>query len=644
MKTLIRFSIPIIFLLLIFQPTAGFSQKDSVAIWSGALIKSKSQDEGLAINDRIKKYLQKSNDQQFVAYATNFLRAAAKTKSPRYVFYDLFDFCFQQSLINGLDKTFNLAVLKMEDDPDFSNHDVKYQLYYFYTHFYYNLKEYFYAAKYLDIFLKDGISAFPESMQSSIELNALTTLALIDQHTYNIDTAIQRFTAILELSKVKENAAWEGITSGNLAYTLSLAKRFEEAIPLYKRDDELSIRSNELGSSLRAEISLGQLYLRFNKLDSAFNYIDSSRNLLANLLSANETPGDSYLEEQQEIMSFFGNYYNQTGDYEKSSVYFTKAFVLNDSIQKIENESHLKQVFQHFEVTKNLNEINELQNEIKDKKRSITFVIIVVVAIACILVLVSIFFLRLLSKNKLLKKQNETINRQRASLQKINGENYQLFSMISHDVRGPAASVHRLLQLAVKKEMDADSFEKFLPSLLENSTNLKTTIESLLTWSMAQFHGIETKSEPVEIKSLIDKMILLFQNQAKEKSILLQNNCANHLALIDINQFEIILRNTISNAIKFSYPNSVIQFNSQEVAAGIELSVTDCGMGMTAEQIDIVLNKSDSKTTKGTSGEKGIGLGLNLVKDFLFKNSGTLKIESKIDQGTTMVFTVPKAI
>ncbi len=644
MKPLMRFNILVLFLLILFQPTTGFSQRDSVSIWSGALIKSKSQDEGLAINARIKNYLQKRSDLHYLADATHFLRAAAKTNSPRYVFYDLFDFCFQESLKRALDKDFNLAVLKMEDDPDFSNHDVKSQLYYFYTQFYYHLKEYYYAAKYLDIFLKDGIAAFPESLQTPIELNALTTLALIDQHAYKIDTAIQRFTAILELSKVRKNAAWEGITSGNLAYSLYLANRFEEAIPFYKRDDELSIKSNEPGSSLRAKISLGQLYLQLNKLDSAFIYIDSSRNLLTNLLSANEIPGESYLEEQQEVLSFFGNYYNQTGDYKKSSVYFTKAFVLNDSIKKMENLSHLKQVFQHFEVAKNVNEINELQNEIKDKKRSFTFVIIVVAAIACILVLVSIFFLRLLSKNKLLKEQNETINLQRASLEKINGENYQLFSMISHDVRGPAASVHRLLQLAARKKMDPDSFESYLPGLLANSSNLNTTIESLLTWSMAQFRGIETKPEPVEIKSFIDKMILLFQNQAKEKSILLQNNCANHLALIDISQFEIILRNTISNAIKFSYLNSLIQFNSQEVAAGIELSVTDSGMGMTAEQIDNILNKTASKTTLGTSGEKGIGLGLNLVKDFLEKNSGTLKIESKIDQGTTMVFTVPKVV
>jgi len=644
MKPLIRFNVLIIFLLLLFLPTSGFSQKDSVAIWSGALIKSKSQDEGLAINARIKNYLQKRNDQDFIVDIAYFLKVAAKSNSPKYNFYNLFYTLLGESVRRDLEKDFNRIVLRMKDDPDFSNHDVKYQLYYFYTQFYYHLKEYYYAARYLNIFIKDGKTVFPENMQTAVDLNALTTLALIDRNTGNLTKAIEQFTAILELTKVKQNAAWEGITSGNLAYTLCLANRFAEAVPFYKNDNELSIQNNDPGGSLRAKISLGKIFLRLNKFDTASIYIDSASNFLANLLSVKISPNDRYLKERQEILSFWGNYYNQTGDYKASGLYFTKAFLLTDSIQQEEKLSHIKQIFQHIEVDKYVNEINELHNELKDKQRSFTFVVIVVAAIACIFILLSYFFLRLLSKNRLLKKQNETIDQQRASLQKINGENYQLFSMISHDVRAPAASVHRLLQLAVRKKMGADDFEIFLPGLLTNSTNLNNTIESLLTWSMAQFNGIETKPESVEIKSFVDKMILLFQNQAKEKSITLQNNCAIHLALMDINQFEIILRNTISNAIKFSYPDSIIQFNSHDAVAGIELSVTDNGMGMTEEQIDNILNKSTSKTTQGTSGEKGFGLGLKLVKDFLEKNSGALKIESQIDQGTKMVFTIPKAV
>jgi signal transduction histidine kinase len=640
MKSIIKGAI--LLLILFFQQALCFSQNDSVDIWANALKDCKSQKEALATNSRIKNYLPKCNDQLLIANTTYFLKIAAKSNSPKYIFYDLFYIFENESQKRKLEKEFNLTVLKMETDPDFSNNDVKYQLYYFYSQFYYHLKDYYYAAKYANLFLKNGKNAFPENMQSNIKANSLTTVALIERNKNNIDTAIKQFRAILELTKLNKNAAWEGITSGNLAYTLSLDNRLQEAIPYYKKDDELSVKSNELGSALNTKISLGELYFKLNKPDTAFQYIDSANKLLTTLLIADKTANNSYLAEQQDIFSFLGNYYNQTGDFKKSSNYFAKALLLKDSVQRIERKSHLQQIAQNIEVDKNVNAINELRLEIKDKKHYLTFVIIVVIAVACILILLSFFLLRLLSKNKKLEEQNEIINQQRVELEEINTENYKLFSIISHDVRGPAASVHRLLQLLGRKKPNLEDFEKLLPSMLANSTNLNTTIESLLTWSKTQFNGIETQPETVEVKSFIDKIIPLFQEQANAKSIVIQNDCIAQHILIDKNQFEIIIRNTISNAIKFSHPDSVIRFNLKDTGTNIQLSLIDKGVGMTEEQLDNIINKNTLKTTTGTTGEKGVGLGLKLVKEFTEKNAGILKIESIPGVGTSLIFTFPK--
>jgi signal transduction histidine kinase len=633
----------ILLLTLCFQQSVGYSQQDSTTIWATELMNSKSQEEGLAVDLRIKNHLQQNSDKELIFNTTYFLQEAAKAAAAKYIFYDLFYIFQNESQKRKLDKEFNLAVLKMEENPTFASHDVKYQLYYFYSQFYYHLKEYYYATKYINLFLAGGKNAFPENIQSNIDLNSLTTLALINRNKNNTAVSIEQFKEILELSKAKKNSAWEGITSGNLAYALTLANRLSEAIPYYKRDEQLSLQNNEPGSALNTRISLSELYLKLNKLDSAFKYSESANQLLASIIASGKRDNNFYLDEQQQIFSFFGNYYNQTGDFKKSSNYFTRAFLLRDSIQQEQKTNHLQQIVQNIEVDKNINAINELHNEIKDKKQYLNFIITVAVAVTSILLLLAYFLVRLLSKNKTLKAQNEIINQQRAALEKINSDNYKLFSIISHDVRGPAATLHKLLQLMASKKMGSDDFERLLPSVLANSTNLNATIGSLLTWSTSQLNGMQTKPETVEIKSFIDSIILLFQEQAKTKSITIENNCYPQPVFIDKNQFEIIVRNTISNALKFSHPGAVISFNLKDSGNNITLTLSDTGVGMTATQIDNIIHQQDLKTTTGTTGEKGVGLGLKLVNEFMEKNAGTFKIESTVGVGTTLIFTIPKA-
>ncbi|MDN3656037.1 tetratricopeptide repeat-containing sensor histidine kinase [Ferruginibacter paludis] len=633
----------ILSLTLCFQQSVGYSQQDSTTIWANELMNSKSQEEGLAVDLRIKNHLQQNSDKELIFNTTYFLQEAAKAAAAKYIFYDLFYIFQNESQKRKLDKEFNLAVLKMEENPTFASHDVKYQLYYFYSQFYYHLKEYYYATKYINLFLAGGKNAFPENIQSNIDLNSLTTLALINRNKNNTAVSIEQFKEILELSKAKKNSAWEGITSGNLAYTLTLANRLSEAIPYYKRDEQLSLQNNEPGSALNTRISLSELYLKLNKLDSAFKYSESANQLLASIIASGKRDNNFYLDEQQQIFSFFGNYYNQTGDFKKSSNYFTRAFLLRDSIQQEQKTNHLQQIVQNIEVDKNINAINELHNEIKDKKQYLNFIITVAVAVTSILLLLAYFLVRLLSKNKTLKEQNEIINQQRAALEKINSDNYKLFSIISHDVRGPAATLHKLLQLMASKKVSTDDFERLLPSVLTNSTNLNATIGSLLTWSTSQLNGMQTKPETVEIKSFIDSIILLFQEQAKTKSITIENNCYPQSIFIDKNQFEIIVRNTISNALKFSHPGAVISFNLKDSGNNITLTLSDTGVGMTATQIDNIIHQQDLKTTTGTTGEKGVGLGLKLVNEFMEKNAGTFKIESTVGVGTTLIFTIPKA-
>jgi signal transduction histidine kinase len=639
-KSLVHFVLLPICLFLL-QPAVA--QKDSTRLLGEALKECNTKAEGEAVNARIEHFVKQYSDKDLTANTNYFLSEAAKASLAKDIFHQLFYFFEGEYQQRNLEKEFNLLALKLEDDPDFAAHDVKYQLYYYYATFYYHLKEYYYAGKYTQLFLNDGSTTLPENIQANSELNAYTILALINRNTGNLDTATQQFKAILELSQVKKNTAWEGITAGNLAYSLFLANRFLEAIPYYKNDERLSVETNETASALRARISLGEVYLKLCQPDSALTYINSASQLLDSMRATGKFVQGDYLEDQQELFTFFGNYYHQTGDFKKSSDYFSNASLLQDSVQREEKTKRLQHLVENMEVDKNINALNELHNNIKDKRFYLFLIGTVVIAGVCILMLLSFFVVRLLARNKKLTKQNDIIKRQRTQLKKINAENYKLFSIISHDVKGPAASVNRLLQLLGRKLVSAEDFEKMLPGMLTNSANLNSTIESLLNWSTAQFNGIETHPETVEIKAAIDKIIPLFLEQAQEKSVVIENDCVPQPVWVDKHQFEIIVRNATANAIKFSHPNSVIRFTVQDTGTHVALTLTDAGVGMTEEQIDHIINKPSFKTTTGTTGEKGVGLGLKLVKEFVEKNAGTFKIESTIGVGTNLTFTIPKA-
>ena len=115
------------------------------------------------------------------------------------------------------------------------------------------------------------------------------------------------------------------------------------------------------------------------------------------------------------------------------------------------------------------------------------------------------------------------------------------------------------------------------------------------------------------------------------------------MVFIDKNHMDIILRNFTSNAIKFSKQNSIIQFNLIDTGDFVELSVIDEGTGLTEEQVNNILNNTTMKSAVGTFGEKGIGLGLLLTKEFIEINGGRLQIKSELNKGTTMSFTIPKS-
>jgi len=161
------------------------------------------------------------------------------------------------------------------------------------------------------------------------------------------------------------------------------------------------------------------------------------------------------------------------------------------------------------------------------------------------------------------------------------------------------------------------------------------TLENLLQWSYAQMKGWTFNLTTLWAHDLAAKCITLFTEAAKGKSITLENKVdKDALFVADRNHVEMILRNLVHNAIKFTNPGGRVTLSAKQEAESFRISVADTGTGMTAEQVTNLFSTEPVKTLRGTQGERGTGLGLMLCKEMLDQLGGYIEVESKPGRGS----------
>lgn len=236
----------------------------------------------------------------------------------------------------------------------------------------------------------------------------------------------------------------------------------------------------------------------------------------------------------------------------------------------------------------------------------------------------------------------QTILQEQADeLKDLNTVKDKLFTIISHDLRSPLASLSSILDFAESGDISAEEFKQFLPSLAQNVENTSRLIENLLFWSKSQLEGESIIPEIFDINDLIEQSIEFFTAKAAEKKIALSRQLNEPcLAYADKSMMQLVIRNLISNAIKFCNEGDRITVSASSQHDKVLVCVKDTGIGMSEETRNKVMG-AETYTTLGTKKERGTGLGLTLCKDFVAKNKGTLTVESEPGKGSNFCFTLP---
>jgi len=239
------------------------------------------------------------------------------------------------------------------------------------------------------------------------------------------------------------------------------------------------------------------------------------------------------------------------------------------------------------------------------------------------------------------ENENQQLTKDNQQLVNINAMKDKLLSVISHDLRSPISSLQALLALFNTNNIARADLVDFFGKLLSRVENTSTMLENLLHWSHYQLKGFEPIFNRVDLQNIIDECIFLYRMQAEQKHIVIDNSLKTTVHVsADVEMLKVILRNLISNALKFTRSGGIITIMTMTKENYAIISVKDTGIGISPEN-QVKLFAIDNFTTPGTEKEKGTGLGLKLCKDFVEQNHGKIWLDSKINVGTTFYFSIP---
>ncbi|UZR94245.1 sensor histidine kinase [Chondrinema litorale] len=247
------------------------------------------------------------------------------------------------------------------------------------------------------------------------------------------------------------------------------------------------------------------------------------------------------------------------------------------------------------------------------------------------------------AKNEEILSQRDNIESQKERLVKLNDNKDKFISILAHDVRGPINSMFAFTQL-LANNINLLSREELVTlgrDLEKQTKSLYSLLDNLLQWARSQMGTLETYKEKFILRNQISLNINQLEGMAAPKNISIINNSENVFVFGDKNLFDTVMRNLISNAIKFSNTEKEIFIDASVEQNFVTISVKDEGLGFTEDIKDKLFRIETKHTTTGTKGEKGTGLGLKLCKEFAEVNGGKIWAESELYKGTVFYFTIP---
>lgn len=473
-----------------------------------------------------------------------------------------------------------------------------------------------------------------------------------------------------EFSLISKKFPFYHLVNFNFGIILAQTNKYQNAIDYYLKAESASINKNKTSTIPKIYINIGVCYINLKKYQKAEEYLFKNTDILC-------SKGDS-LSLSASYTNIANLYYNQYKDKE-AILYFEKAYALSKNINDFdkkekgafnmavveENRGNYKQALiyrkeaeqwndsvnnqnkvwavadyeKKYAVAQKQKEIKvlEVENQLKETQRNTLFYS----AIGLLLLLTAGVYLY---AQKV--KNSKIILLQKNKLDELNATKDQLFSIVSHDLRSSVNALKTSNEklTATLENKNYNELDQLLQSNSAIANGAYSLLDNLLHWALLQTKQLYFHKESVHLYSVVQQIEFNYKPLLLDKSITFENTVSkNNFIFVDLDSIKIVLRNLLDNAIKFSNEKGKINIYTIDTTTDFcQLIIEDTGLGMSQNTIKELLTEGETLAKKQNSEIIGTGLGLQLCKQMINKNRGSLTIESELNKGTKMIIRLPK--
>ncbi len=483
-------------------------------------------------------------------------------------------------------------------------------------------------------YTEKAISYFNNSPHRLIVANNDLGTYYVDLQQY--EKAIKAFDITIGLAGKYKDTAYKEATFVSIASPLIELKE-------YKKATNYLNQAFAYYNGTRYELGLMYATMMMGKIEKKKGDAEKALVFFNNALAAAKKTG--HQDTENYIYSMLAQTMGNAGHFKEAYAYELAFEKLRDEIMQAATKRNIAdleikyQSTQKDEEIKLLNEKTQFKDiQINDQRRERWFLVVIVVFLVILAFVLLRSYTQKRHSNRLLQEKNEALSLLNGQLNEANSSKTKLFSILSHDLRTPVSSLFQFLtiQRDHSNKLSNEQSRQNNERIIKSAANLLDSMEDLLIWSKSQMEAFTPDISKVDACDLIDRTINLHKQFAEERNILLERDCIPGIAVYtDINFFSVILRNLVSNAIKFTPAEGRITISAGKQAAQVYFKVVDTGPGLTEEQLAHIFEWNSIRSSKS-------GFGLKLAKEFIIQLGGEIHVNTILGHGTAFTVYLPE--
>jgi len=459
--------------------------------------------------------------------------------------------------------------------------------------------------------------------------------------------AISYARKALALNGTAHNQSNAAILYGRLSGIYTQTKQYKESLAYSDTAYMMSFATRNRRLRATTYVEYAVVYNQLHQYDKAIYYANKG-GALADSIGVVDAISAAY-------KALISSYQNK-GDVRSAITFQSRYSKMQDSLNTFNKTKNTELIQAYFALDKRLNEMASIERSNLENKARLKWQRMVIITLALsLLIVVSLLFITLYfykQKKKLsdqlnlqnegLIKQKQLIEVQTANLELVNKIKDKLLAVIAHDLRTPLANLRNITDMFAAEYLSNDEIHWLMKDINPMVKSAELTLSNLLEWAGNEIKGRTLNSSGVDIFLLGVEMEQVFNHALQKKNIEFVNKAnPGKSVLADENHIKVVLRNLVSNAIKFTDTDGRVELTSQINEDKVVVSVKDNGKGMSSEEMDKLFDIQTHFSQRGTLGENGTGIGLLLCKELVELNGGKLWIDSAPGKGSKFSFSLP---